>query len=58
MIKNGRKYINIKTNKEVYCNGRVLLLPDKIPLIVYITLEDGQAKACKEETFLKAYKLE
>ena len=57
MIKNGRKYIHNKSGKEVYCNGRVKFLPQKIPLVVYITLDDGQAKAVTETVFLKSFSL-
>ena len=57
MIHTGRKYIHIKTKKEVYCNGRAEYMPERTPLVIYVTLADGKAKAVKESTFLKAFRI-
>lgn len=56
MIKRGRKYIHT-TGSEVYVNGKALLLPDNIPIIVYVILDTGQAKACREDLFLQHFSL-
>lgn len=58
MIELRRKYIhNTRKEEEVYVTGRAELLPEKVAVIVFVTLKDGSAKAAREDIFLKAYSL-
>lgn len=55
MVKN-RKYVHKNDkSKEVYTVGLVEYLPEKKPIVIYVTLSDGKAKACDEAIFNNAY---
>lgn len=57
-LKPCRKYVRKKDHTyEVYVVGRSLLLPDKVDLVIYITLIDGKCKSCKEEIFHNSYEI-
>lgn len=57
MVESRRLYKHKKKGNIVYVNGRVKLLPENVPLVVFILTENGEGRAAQEDVFLNAYEL-